>query len=91
MAADRTRRSARKKAQKKAEQTAPDRGIQGAPLEPIRMVERQLTRPDGTTLTVQVPVYPPFRLAEQPPGTPEPGLRKTPPKRGVAASRKKAS
>jgi len=27
-------------------------------------VERELTRPDGTKLVVQVPVYPPFRLRE---------------------------
>jgi hypothetical protein len=28
------------------------------------VVERELTRPDGTTLRVKVPVYPPFRLRE---------------------------
>jgi hypothetical protein len=41
--------------------------IRGAPLEPIRFVERELTSPDGTKLRVNVPVYPPFRLEERPP------------------------
>ena len=36
--------------------------IESEPLEPIRKVIRELTRPDGTTLRVEVPVYPPFRL-----------------------------
>jgi hypothetical protein len=40
--------------------------VQGAKLEPIAVVERVLTRPDGTTIVAQVPVYPPFRLAESP-------------------------
>jgi hypothetical protein len=40
-------------------------GIQGAKLEPIRTVERELTRPDGTKVKVRVPVYPPFRLEEK--------------------------
>lgn len=38
--------------------------VQGAPLEPIRTVVRELTRPDGSTLEVEVPVFPPFRLAD---------------------------
>lgn len=33
-------------------------------LEPIRVVVRQLERPDGTRVEVEVPVYPPFRLKE---------------------------
>ena len=37
--------------------------VVGAPLEPIRVVKRELVRPDGTTIEVEVPVYPPFRLA----------------------------
>jgi hypothetical protein len=37
--------------------------VRAAPLEPIRVVERELTRPDGTKVKVQVPVYPPFQLA----------------------------
>ena len=41
--------------------------IQGEPLEPVRIVERLLTRPDGTTLKVDVPVYPPFRLKQRGP------------------------
>ncbi len=41
-----------------------DRGIRSAPLEPIRVVVRELTRPDGKKLKVEVPVYPPFRLEE---------------------------
>lgn len=40
--------------------------VQGAKLEPIGVVERILTRPDGTTVVAQVPVYPPFRLADAP-------------------------
>jgi hypothetical protein len=36
--------------------------VKAAPLEPIRVVERELTRPDGTKVKVQVPVYPPFQL-----------------------------
>jgi hypothetical protein len=41
--------------------------VKGVRLEPIRVVRRQLTRPDGTTLEVDVPVYPPFRLEDRPP------------------------
>ena len=41
-----------------------ERQVRGARLEPIRVVERELTRPDGTTCRVKVPVYPPFRLEE---------------------------
>ena len=37
--------------------------VAGVPLEPIRVVKRELVRPDGTTVEVEVPVYPPFRLA----------------------------
>lgn len=39
--------------------------IQGEELEPIRTVERVLTRPDGTRVRVQVPVYPPFQLKQR--------------------------
>jgi len=28
----------------------------------VDVVERELTRPDGTTMKVKVPVYPPFEL-----------------------------
>jgi hypothetical protein len=42
-----------------------DRGIRSAPLKPIRVVVRELTRPDGKKLKVQVPVYPPFQLEER--------------------------
>ena len=61
------------------------RGVQGAPLEPIRHVERELTRPDGTTVKVKVPVYPPFRLADRSAAAPR--TRKANP----AGRRKKAS
>ena len=59
--------------------------VRGAPLKPIRFVERELTRPDGSTLRVKVPVYPPFRLEDRstPPATPD--ARKS------APARKKAS
>ncbi|MEM7412580.1 MAG: hypothetical protein AAF430_20285 [Myxococcota bacterium] len=53
--------------------------IEGEALEPIKMVERELTRPDGTTVMVQVPVYPPFRLKDRnAPRTAPPRGRKTP-------------
>jgi hypothetical protein len=32
--------------------------------EPIRVVVRELTRPDGKKMKVEVPVYPPFQLEE---------------------------
>jgi len=35
-------------------------------LEPIRTVTRELTRPDGSSVTVEVPVYPPFDLKDIP-------------------------
>ena len=41
--------------------------IQGAELEPIRHVTRELTRPDGTKLVVKIPVYPPFQLRDRAP------------------------
>lgn len=41
--------------------------IEGEPLEPVRVVERELIHPDGTPLKVQVPVYPPFQLKKRPP------------------------
>ena len=43
-----------------------------APLEPIGSVRRELVRPDGTKIVVDVPVYPPFRLegGEKSPPTP---------------------
>jgi hypothetical protein len=59
VAGRRTRRSTSKKRRE-----APPDAVRGAPLEPIRVVERELTRPDGTTLIVEVPVYPPFRLRD---------------------------
>ena len=40
--------------------------VEGAKLDPIGMVKRKLTRPDGSTVMVEVPVYPPFRLADRP-------------------------
>ena len=57
---------------------AAEQGIRGATLEPIGMVERELTRPDGTKLVVKVPVYPPFKLEERPERKPEPRERKAP-------------
>jgi hypothetical protein len=53
----------------KAEEEDPKRGeVQGAKLDPIGVVKRALTRPDGSTVVVEVPVYPPFRLADRPAG-----------------------
>ena len=40
--------------------------VEGAKLDPIRIVKRVLTRPDGSSVVVEVPVYPPFRLADRP-------------------------
>lgn len=51
-------------AKKQSEPEVVDRGIRSAPLEPIRVVVRELTRPDGKKMKVEVPVYPPFRLEE---------------------------
>jgi hypothetical protein len=45
------------------------------PLEPIGIVIRELERPDGTTLRVEVPVYPPFRLKGR--RNPEPSEKAT--------------
>lgn len=39
--------------------------VESADLEPIEVVRRELTRPDGSVVVVEVPVYPPFRLSEQ--------------------------
>ena len=36
--------------------------IEGERLKPIRRVMREIERPDGTILRVEVPVYPPFKL-----------------------------
>jgi hypothetical protein len=53
----------------KAEEEDPKLGeVKGAKLDPIGVVKRVLTRPDGSTVVVEVPVYPPFRLADRPPG-----------------------
>jgi hypothetical protein len=42
--------------------------VESADLEPIEVVRRELIRPDGSVVVVEVPVYPPFRLSEQPGG-----------------------
>ena len=55
---------ARRSPKKKHLEAPPDR-ITGAPLSPIGTVERELVRPDGSRITVKVPVYPPFRLQER--------------------------
>ena len=36
--------------------------IKGERLKPIRRVMREIERPDGTIVRVEVPVYPPFKL-----------------------------
>ena len=59
--------------------------VRGAPLKPIRFVERELTRPDGTTLRVKVPVYPPFRLEERSTTQASQDARKRPPARREAS------
>lgn len=64
---------------------APGSVVQSAPLKPLRFVERELTRPDGSTLRVKVPVYPPFRLEDRSTPPPSPDARKQ------AQARRKAS
>jgi hypothetical protein len=59
--------------------------VRGAPLKPIRFVERELTRPDGTRLRVKVPVYPPFRLEDRSAPAPAPEVRKREPARRKAS------
>jgi len=59
--------------------------VPGARLEPIRYVERELTRPDGSKLRVKVPVYPPFRLEERPAPQAPPEARKRVPARRKAS------
>ena len=75
------RRSRRSSTKEDILDPEPQTGIEGAPLEPIAVVERELTRPDGTKLRVEVPVYPPFRLAERPPPKAEPRKQKPPQKK----------
>jgi hypothetical protein len=45
--------------------TAAEPLVKGAVLEPIRVVQREISLPDGSTATVDVPVYPPFRLEDR--------------------------
>ncbi len=75
------RRSRRSSTREENLDPEPKTGIEGAPLKPIAVVERELTRPDGTKLKVEVPVYPPFRLAERPPPKAEPRKQKPPQKK----------
>ena len=75
------RRSRRSSTKEDTLDPEPRPGIEGAPLKPIAVVERELTRPDGTKLRVEVPVYPPFRLAERPPSKAEPRKQKPPQKK----------
>jgi hypothetical protein len=51
-------------------------GIESEHLDPVRVIERELIRPDGTTLMVRVPVYPPFQLKKRPPAKAEKAPRK---------------
>ncbi|HKA16146.1 MAG TPA: hypothetical protein VKH41_14080 [Myxococcota bacterium] len=67
-----------------AEETPKVGEVEGAKLDPIRVVKRSLTRPDGSTIVVEVPVYPPFRLAERP------SARKPPVRTRSAPSLKRA-
>ena len=61
--------------------------VEGAKLDPIGMVKRKLTRPDGSTVVVEVPVYPPFRLADRP-TTRKPPIR---PRSAPSLKRKRTS
>ena len=42
-----------------------DEPIRGAALSPVRVVRRELVSPSGSKVVVDVPVYPPFRLASE--------------------------
>jgi hypothetical protein len=75
------RRSRRRTTREETRDPEARNGIEGAPLKPIGVVERELTRPDGTKLKVEVPVYPPFRLAERPPPKAEPRKQRPPQKK----------
>ena len=44
--------------------TRPTR-IEGERLKPIRRVIREIERPDGTIIRVEVPIYPPFKLKDR--------------------------
>lgn len=50
---------------RKKQEAASASAVESEPLEPTRYVERELTRPDGSTVTVKVPVYPPFQLKDR--------------------------
>jgi hypothetical protein len=39
--------------------------VEGERLKPIRRVMREIERPDGTIIRVEVPVYPPFKLRDR--------------------------
>jgi hypothetical protein len=54
----------------------PNSNIQSERLDPVRVIERELVRPDGTTMKVRVPVYPPFQLKQRPAAKPEKATRK---------------
>jgi hypothetical protein len=74
----------------RTEETAPESAPVEKP-EPIGSVRRELTRPDGTRVVVEVPVYPPFRLAERSGARPPPRGRSAPSlkrRRGAAKGRK---
>jgi len=59
------RRARRSPSKNRKQQAAAESGVESAPLEPIEYKERELTRPDGSTLMVKVPVYPPFKLRDR--------------------------
>ena len=61
----------RKSKRADGKQESPDSGIQSEKLDPVRVIERELIRPDGTTMKVRVPVYPPFQLKQRPPAKAE--------------------
>ena len=42
-----------------------DTRVEGARLEPVRRVRRELVSPRGDRVVVEVPVYPPFRLKSE--------------------------
>lgn len=57
-------------------QTSPISSIECEQLDPVRFIERELIRPDGTTTKVRVPVYPPFQLKKRPQAKSEKASRK---------------
>lgn len=58
------------------QEPAPEPGPERPPLQPIGKVRRELVRPDGKKIVVDVPVYPPFSLDMPEKTPPKPAARR---------------